>query len=117
MKNYYSWLIIALATSGILPLTGKENSEHPMTAIYAIAEKIKNDKTDGNRTKKAQELAEMVRLESAEVIPGELIKLLADLLQDRDDSVRYWAATSLGYLGPKALKTISSVFLCNENNI
>jgi PBS lyase HEAT-like repeat len=62
---------------------------------------IKQEPSVNARTEDARQLADQVRRNQLVVSDAD-IQLLAEMLSDRDDAVRYWIATTLGYLGPRA---------------
>ena len=61
------------------------------------------------RTEQAHELAGLVRKKARETAPKSVVRALADLMADRDDSVRYWIAMALGYLGPQASDAVPAL--------
>jgi len=58
-----------------------------------------------DRTKHAQELSDLIKNDARDRIKDSDIDLLAGMMQDKDDSVRYWIATSLGFLGARAQRS------------
>jgi hypothetical protein len=59
-------------------------------------------------TEDARQLADQVRRNELTVSDAD-IKLLADMLSDRDDSVRYWIAVTLAYIGPRARPAVPAL--------
>jgi hypothetical protein len=87
-----------------LPSMGADSGSLVATQTSAI----KNEPSVSARTEDAQQLADQVRLNELAVSDAD-IKLLADMLSDRDDSVRYWIAMTLGYIGPRARPAVSAL--------
>jgi hypothetical protein len=69
---------------------------------------IKNERSVNARTEDARKLADQVRRNELAVGDAD-IKLLVDMLSDRDDSVRYWIAMALGYIGPRAQAAVPAL--------
>jgi hypothetical protein len=74
---------------------------HAMSVAVEV-ERIRNEPSSAARTTYAQQLAGEIRQNRSATLEDTDIQLLANLLSDRDDSVRYWIAMALGYLGPRA---------------
>lgn len=92
--------IAVYATCGLLatlPTLGASSGSLMAIEINAI----KKEPSGNVRTEDARRLAEQVRRNELAVSDAD-IAVLAGMLSDRDDSVRYWIATTLGYLGPRA---------------
>lgn len=71
-------------------------------------EQAKNEPSVNARTEDARQLADQVRRNELAVSDAD-IQLLADMLSDRDDSVRYWIAMSLGYIGPRTRPAVPAL--------
>src|SRR5258705_3551979 len=70
-----------------------------------IRREIDNINREGSsivRTKYAKKLAELMKNDAHDHITDSDIDLLAGTMQDKDDSVRYWIASSLGFIGERA---------------
>jgi len=80
-----------------------------MSVVAAEVDKIRSEPSSATRTKYAQRLADEIRQNKLAVSDGADIDLLANLLTDRDDSVRYWIAMALGYLGPRARQAVPAL--------
>src|SRR6185369_7932572 len=73
-----------------------------------IRREIDNMNREGSsidRTKHAQELSDLIKNDARDRIKDSDIDLLAGMMQDKDDSVRYWIATSLGFIGASAQRS------------
>ena len=81
----------------------------PWHAIAQQVEKIKKESSSTSRPDEAERLADLVKQKAAHVIPESLLAEITDLLTDRDDTVRYWTAMALGYLGPQAASSIPAL--------
>jgi HEAT repeat protein len=77
--------------------------------VMALVEKIKAEPAVNPRTDQAEKLAVVVRRKKGHAAPKNVIRALADLMADRDDSVRYWVAGALGFLGPQAAGAIPAL--------
>jgi hypothetical protein len=77
-----------------------------MFDVRGAIQKIKEEQSATVRTKYAEQLADSIRREDPVSISEADIDALAALMSDRDDSVRYWIATSIGYIGPGASRAI-----------
>jgi len=78
-------------------------------AVLNLAQRIKAEPAVTLRTDQAEELAGLVRKNAAKTAPKSVVRILAGLMEDRDDSVRYWIATALGYLGPQAVDAVPAL--------
>ncbi len=72
-----------------------------MNDVNAMIRKIEELKSP-ERTDLALQLSAYIKQQNPAEISEDVVTRIARLLKDRDDSVRYWAATALGYIGPKA---------------
>jgi hypothetical protein len=73
-----------------------------------IRREIDNMNREGSsidRTKHAQELSDLIKNDARDRIKDSDIDLLAGMMQDKDDSVRYWIATSLGFIGARTQRS------------
>jgi len=78
-------------------------------SISAQVDEINRDSNVITRTQQAEQLSKMVKqLGPSAITDGDIDRLIG-LLSDKDDSVRYWAAMSLGYVGPAAKKAIPAL--------
>jgi HEAT repeat protein len=87
-----------------LPSIGANSDS--LVAIETSA--IKSEPSVNARTEDARKLADQIRRNGLVVSDAD-IKLLADMLSDRDDSVRYWIAMALGYIGPRAQQAVPAL--------
>jgi hypothetical protein len=101
---------ISLAVLGVLAtsrLLASDTDE--WEPVLRLVEKIKEEPAVNSRTEQAEKLAHVVREKEGKKAPKGVIRAIADLMTDRHDSVRYWAATALGYLGPQAADAIPAL--------
>jgi PBS lyase HEAT-like repeat len=102
------FLTIALCATwdllACLPSMGANSGS--LLAIETSA--IRNERSVNARTEDARNLADQVRRNELAVSNAD-IKLLVDMLSDRDDSVRYWIAMALGYIGPRAQPAVPAL--------
>jgi hypothetical protein len=70
--------------------------------------KIRSEPGGMARTEVSRLLSEQIRLKELAASDSD-IDLLADMLSDKDDSVRYWIAMALGNIGPRAQKAVPSL--------
>ena len=73
-----------------------------MPGVSDEIKKIKDEKSPTLRTRYAEQLAASIKSGDKRSIEDADIDVLAEMMADRDDSVRYWIATSLGYIGERA---------------
>jgi hypothetical protein len=86
---------------------GGENGENRSAEIKSMVKRIQSEKGPMARTNLATDLSDFVRKskEQGEVDDG-AIDSIAELLDDDDDSIRLWAALSLGQIGHRAIRSI-----------
>lgn len=99
-------LFLVLLTTGVYCVSASSQAEEDK--VHSVADsiqRIKDEKSPSLRTSYAQQLAESIRSTKPDVSDAEIDEL-AKMMSDRDDSVRYWIATSIGYLGPRAKRTV-----------
>jgi hypothetical protein len=73
-----------------------------MKQVKETMAKVRSDKTVDARTEAAKNLAGLTQKISSQEVTEALVTDITSLLDSRDDSVRYWVATTLGNLGPDA---------------
>ena len=61
------------------------------------------------RTEYAKKLSEFIKNDTRGDIEDRDIDILAGMMQDKDDSVRYWIAISLGFIGERAQRSVPSL--------
>jgi hypothetical protein len=93
--------------SGLL-ICFPSNSADATSKIATEISKIRGEPGGMARTEDARQLEEQIRLNQLTASDSD-IELLADMLSDKDDSVRYWIAVALGNIGPRAQKAIPSL--------
>jgi hypothetical protein len=79
-----------------------------MSGVPAEVNKIEREPSGAARTRYAQELADQIRHNKLKVDRLD-VGLLARMLADRDDSVRYWIAIALGYIGSRAQEAVPAL--------
>jgi hypothetical protein len=80
-----------------------------MDFIRREADNISREGSSIGRTEYAKKLSELVRSRADEDIRESDIDVLAGLMQDKDDSVRYWIAVSLGFIGKRAQRSVPAL--------
>jgi hypothetical protein len=70
--------------------------------IASMVDKIRAEVNVDARTDKAEKLVELVEKDPRRPYSSSLVMRVAGLLEDPADSVRYWVATALGFMGPQA---------------
>ena len=78
-------------------------------AVLSLVERIKAEPAITRRTGQAEALSDVVWKKAGKPAPRRAIRALAGMMEDRDDSVRYWMAMALGYLGPQAADAIPAL--------
>jgi hypothetical protein len=73
-----------------------------LSELDAIVEKIEREPDIAARTELAEKLMQLVRKDPTRPYSPSLVGRVSNLLDDPADSVRYWVATALGLMGPKA---------------
>jgi len=81
----------------------------PMLTINITIDKIKAESSVASRTDHARNVAILIKNANICQAVPKLVSDLAALMQDRDDSVRYWIAIALSYLGPLAKDAIPAL--------
>ena len=76
-----------------------------MPPVVSHAAEMNREGSSIDRTKHAQELSDLIKNDARDRIKDSDIDLLAGMMQDKDDSVRYWIATSLGFIGARAQRS------------
>jgi hypothetical protein len=74
--------------------------------IQTEVRRIKEERLVKLRTDYAEQLSKSIRVNGPDDVTDADVEALAGLLSDRDDSVRFWVAASLGYLGPRAKQAV-----------
>jgi HEAT repeat protein len=102
--------IAVYATCGLLQLfaTLPSMSESANSPLAIEIREIKEEPSADARTEDARRLADQVRRHELVASDAD-IELLAEMLSDRDDSVRYWIAMTLGYIGPRAQEAVPAL--------
>ncbi len=77
-----------------------------MSGISDYIVKIRAEKSITLRTQYAEELSDSIGKGEQTNITDADIDMLADMMADKDDSVRYWIAASLGLIGPRAKRAL-----------
>jgi len=104
-------LVQLFSMSNMMTSAHGEQSAHRtgMNEIKATIASIKTSGSTRQRTDFAWHLSVLIRKEDPANIDVDTIDEITGLLRDRDDSVRYWAAASLGYLGQHAERAIPAL--------
>ena len=76
-----------------------------MPPVVSHAAEMNREGSSIDRTKHAQELSDLIKNDARDRIKDSDIDLLAGMMQDKDDSVRYWIATSLGFIGARTQRS------------
>jgi hypothetical protein len=104
-------LLIAGAV-GAKPKVDPAGGTDEWQPVLRLVEKLKGEPTvtpRPARTDEAEQLADLVKARRDATVPQGVIRALADLMTDRDDSVRYWVAMALGFLGPQAVEAVPAL--------
>jgi hypothetical protein len=97
-----SFFVVSLGTG----VGAAKAGQTTMIDVSAEIHKINEEKSQTLRTKYAEQLSDSIETGDRQSITDADIDALARMMSDRDDSVRYWIATSLGYIGPRATRAI-----------
>lgn len=100
-------LLIDATTMG--PSFAQRVAAPPQIQVEPLIKKIKLEKDPYSRTKLASQLAGLVMRSSPNDISTEDIRKLTLLLENDDDSVRYFAAAALGHLGSRAIGSVPAL--------
>lgn len=96
----------ALCATLILLLVGTANATSDPMLTRHLTEAISKVQTGGSpslaRTQAAEHLAELTRGIDPNQVDDKALADLVSLLDTSDDSVRFWVASALGNLGPRA---------------
>jgi|SRR5579864_5377181 len=105
-RTYFLYLALLVpAFLGPESSTQAEPALNPADQISSLVKQIQAQALSSEREKKAQHLAATVRTTNA-FLDDQMIDLIASLLQNNDDIVRFNAARSLRYIGPRAKHTV-----------
>ena len=88
-----------------MPPVVSYGAESATDFIRREIDSINREDSSTARTKHAKELSDLIKNNARDYIKDSEIDLLADAMQDKDDSVRYWIATSLGFIGASAQRS------------
>lgn len=91
-----SWI---LSQSGMAKEEGEDLSKKQFAEAISI---VRTGKDSTVRAEAAKHLFELTRGDSSKHLDDKSISAVASLLDENDDSVRYWVARSLGNFGPRA---------------
>jgi HEAT repeat protein len=120
-NSHWPALILLLAFNLIFLMSGLNAAEMGGVAtvhIRVLIEKIKSERSTPVRVETAKELSDFLQHSDTAVISGldeKVIDDLADLLTDRDDGVRAWAALSLGHIGAPAKRSVPALERALQN--
>jgi hypothetical protein len=70
--------------------------------MNGLVGKIRSESDVNVRTAHAEQLMVLAKKDPTRPYGQSLVTQIADLLDDPADSVRYWIATTLGFIGPQA---------------
>jgi hypothetical protein len=79
------------------------------SSISGEIRKIENQSAGEQKRRDAHRLRIMIEKLPADSIDDTTIGEIAALLEDRDDTVRFWIAATLGKIGPRAKQTIPAL--------
>src|SRR5215208_6292631 len=82
-----------------MPPAVSHGAESATDFIRREIDNISREDSSTIRTKHAKELSDLLKNDARDHIENSDIDLLAGMMQEKDDSVRYWIATSLGFIG------------------
>jgi HEAT repeat protein len=108
------WLVVCgvlICSTGIaLRANGtKRTTKTQPTAIEQLIDRIYRESAGNTRTSDAESLADLVKQAGPNGVSPKVVSDLTGLLSDSSDSVRYFAATALGYLGQRASTAIPAL--------
>lgn len=106
-RTYLLYLaLLAVASLWSESSTQAETVLNPAEQISSLVKQIQAQALSSERERNAQLMAATVRTTNASLIDDQIINVIASLLQDSDDIVRFNAARSLRYIGPRAKRTV-----------
>lgn len=79
-----------------------QSSAKLLKQLHETIRKVRAGKTVDVRTDAARHLADLTRRVNPKKVDDKTVADIVSLLNIPDDSVRYWVATALGSLGPRA---------------
>ena len=88
-----------------MPPVVSHGAESATDFIRREIDNINREDSSTARTKHAKELSDLIKNNARDYIKDSDIDLLAGTMQDKDDSVRYWIATSLGFIEERAQRS------------
>lgn len=80
-----------------------------MAQITATITLVRNGKTADIRVQSAERLAKLTRGVDPKTVDDRTVNGLVSLLDTSDDAVRFWVATAIGNLGPRAKAAIPAL--------
>ena len=99
------YYIAAIAVMWLFLLSGiatAKGDDMFMKQLKTSIAKVRTGKTSEIRTEAAKHLFKLTRGADPKEVDDRTIDELASLLDNSDDSVRYWTARCIGNLGPRA---------------
>jgi hypothetical protein len=97
----YAGLLLVLALLAT-PVFSQTEKTQDVPSLLTEIERIKAEKPSMVRYKGAQQLLDSVKAKGSQNVTEREIEALTGMMADQDDSIRYWIATALGYVGPRA---------------
>ncbi len=108
-KARVSLLSLAVFTAAFISPEGSTWAQglYPMRQITDLAKEIQVPmRSSSQRQEEAQRLAQMMRTVDVSLVDDRTVDLIAALLQDEDDIIRFNAAKALRYVGARAKRAV-----------
>jgi hypothetical protein len=102
-------LFAAVAAAPTLAISGSESRDSEVVSVKRVVREIEVKPLPRVRSELAQQMSELAEQADPVEFDSELIDDIALLLRDSDESVRMWAALSLGHIGPRAAPAIPAL--------
>jgi hypothetical protein len=104
-------LVFALLTSGALATASAFAQPQPGERIEELIAKVRSEPNAGARMEYAAQLGEYIAAQrnGIELVDDKVIGDIASLLSHSDDWVRFYAAASLGFFGPRARSVVPAL--------
>lgn len=103
------WGVVVAAPQPIIMDVGQGQGIESSTTVSGLLNKIRSGTSTNARADAAEEMAHWLRGENLLSVSEKDISDISELLFDKNDAVRFWAAVSIGHIGPRARFVASRV--------
>jgi hypothetical protein len=97
------------------PVESVPSAQNPNPHIASLVKKIRTEKVAKVRVDHAMEISSLLDSRGS-LVDGNSLRAITELLHDRNDSVRFWAAAALGQMGPAASPSVPELRRALDNH-